>query len=143
MYIRKLQKEDVSSDSDFIRILSQLSMSDRDGLGLNFLWSEYERQSNTHVIVVVDNDLVIGTGSIFIEQKFLRGGGIVGHIEDVVVDKESRKTGVGRMIISHLVDIAKSSRCYKVILNCSDDNVAFYDRCGFHLSGNEMRMDFD
>ena len=108
-----------------------------------FLWSEYERQSNTHVIVVVDNDLVIGTGSIFIEQKFLRGGGIVGHIEDVVVDKESRKTGVGRMIISHLVDIAKSSRCYKVILNCSDDNVAFYDRCGFHLSGNEMRMDFD
>ena len=68
MYIRKLQKEDVSSDSDFIRILSQLSMSDRDGLGLNFLWSEYERQSNTHVIVVVDNDLVIGTGSGVIKE---------------------------------------------------------------------------
>lgn len=143
MYIRKLQKEDVSTDSDFIRILSQLSMSDRNGLGLNFLWSEYERQPNTHVIVVVDNDLVIGTGSIFIEQKFLRNGGIVGHIEDVVVDKEARATGVGRMITSHLVDIAKSNSCYKVILNCSDDNVPFYNKCGFHLSGNEMRMDFD
>ncbi len=143
MYIRKLQKEDVCADSDFIRILSQLSASDRDGLRLDFLWSQYERQPNTHVIVVVDNDVVIGTGTIFIEQKFLRGGGIVGHIEDVVVDKTSRKTGVGRMIINHLVAMAKSSFCYKVILNCSENNIPFYDRCGFHWSGHEMRIDID
>ena len=151
MYIRKLQKEDVSPDSDFIRILSQLSMPDSKGQCLDLLWSEYERQANTHVIVAVDNGLglprspwrVIGTGSIFIEQKFLRNGGIVGHIEDVVVDKEARTTGVGRKITNNLVDIAKANSCYKVILNCSDDNVPFYNKCGFHWSGREMRMNLD
>ena len=146
MYIRKLQKEDVTPDGDFIRILGQLSpINDEKWATCDYssLWDQYARQTHTHVIVVVDNDMVIGTGSIFIEQKFLRAGGIVGHIEDVVVDKTTRSTGVGRRITDHLVDIAKSNSCYKVILNCSDHNVGFYDKCGFHLSGNEMRVDID
>ena len=143
MYIRRLQKEDVSVDGDFIRILGQLSSSDV-RLDLNaILWNQYKMQTHTHVVVAVDNDVVIGTGSIFIEQKFLRSGGVAGHIEDVVVDKASRVTGAGRMIINHLVDIAKSNSCYKVILHCSDHNVGFYDKCGFRLSGNGMRMDID
>ena len=148
MYIRKLQKEDVSPDSDFVRILSQLSSSDNKTCDYSVLWSQYAEQTNSlpvyiHVIVAVDNDVVIGTGSILIERKILRGGGIVGHIEDVVVDKTSRKSGVGRMIINHLVEIAKYSSCYKVILNCDDSNVPFYGKCGFRWSGNEMRMDLE
>ena len=147
MYIRKLQKKDVVADGDFIRILSQLSASARDGLGLDSLWRQYDDQTNslpvyTHVIVAVDDDdVVIGTGSIIIERKFLRGGGIVGHIEDVVVDKVTRLTGVGKMIIKRLVEIANENSCYKVILNCSEDNIPFYDKCGFHWSEHEMRMD--
>ena len=146
MYIRKLQQEDVSPDSDFVRILSQLSSSDNKACDYSVLWDQYAEQTNSlpvyvYVIVAVDNDVVIGTGSIIIERKFLRGGGIVGHIEDVVVDEDIRATGAGRMIVSQLVEIAKSSSCYKVILNCSEGNVPFYGKCGFRWSENEMRMD--
>ena len=139
--IRRLEKEDVTPDGDFIRILEQLSSSDN-RLDLNaLLWSQYEKQSHTHIVVAVANDVMIGTGSILIEQKFLRKGGVVGHLEDIVVDKTTRLTGVGRMIINHLVKIAKYSSCYKVILNCSEYNIPFYDKCGFYCSGYEMRMD--
>lgn len=146
MRIRKLQEKDVLPDSDFIRILGQLSSSDDSLCDYGILWSRYDSQTNSlpvyvHVIVAVDNDVVIGTGSVIIEQKFLRGGGIVGHVEDVVVDKTVRSTGVGRMIVNHLVEIAKSSSCYKVILNCSDHVTPFYGRCGFRCTGHEMRMD--
>tara|TARA_Y100001951_G_C11121403_1_gene172993 strand:- start:27 stop:500 length:474 start_codon:yes stop_codon:yes gene_type:complete len=147
LYIRKLQQEDVSPDSDFVRILSQLSSSDNKACDYSVLWDQYDRQwlhdwLYTHVIVAVDNDVVIGTGSIIIERKFLRGGGIVGHIEDVVVDKDIRATGVGRMIVGELVEIAKSSSCYKVILNCDHNNTHFYGKCGFRWSGHEMRIDY-
>ena len=147
MYIRKLQQEDVSLDGDFVRILSQLSSSDNKTCDYSVLWDQYAGQTNSlpvyvHVIVAVDNDVVIGTGSIIIERKFLRGGGIVGHIEDVVVDEDIRATGAGRMIVGELVEIAKSSSCYKVILNCDHNNVAFYGKCGFRWSGNEMRIDY-
>jgi glucosamine-phosphate N-acetyltransferase len=158
VHIRKLQKEDVSPHGDFIRILEQLSASDnfkRAACNYSTLWDQYARQTHTHVVVaLVDpiemlssrpwNDrVVIGTGSIFIEQKFLRAGGIVGHLEDIVVDKTTRLSGVGRMIVNHLVEIAKDNSCYKVILNCSDHNVDFYNKCGFRWSGNEMRVNLD
>ena len=146
MHIRKLQEEDVLFDSDFIRILEQLSSSDDSLCDYGILWDQYDNQTNslpvyTHVIVAVDNDVVVGTGSLIIERKFLRGGGIVGHIEDVVVDKTVRATGVGRMIVNRLVEIARENSCYKAVLNCSEDNVPFYGKCGFHCSGHEMRID--
>ena len=49
--------------------------------------------------------------------------------------------GVGKTIIDSLVEIAKEEGCYKVILNCSNENVPFYIKCGFKLTENEMRMD--
>ena len=67
MYIRKLQKEDVSPDGDFIRILSQLSISDGSFCDYGILWNQYDRQgwflaislpAYTHVVVAVDNDVV-------------------------------------------------------------------------------------
>jgi len=65
----------------------------------------------------------------------------VGHLEDIVVDSESREKGTGKSIVDSLVEIAKKKGCYKVILNCNNNNVPFYIKCGFKLTENEMRMD--
>ena len=112
------------------------------------MWDIYNKNKDYHVLIAEDSGVsnynkVVGTGSIFIEQKFLRGGGRVGHIEDVVVDKDIRQKGAGKLITNSLVDIAKDCGCYKVILDCGSQNVPFYDRCGFHLSGHQMRIDLN
>jgi len=142
MKIRRLQENDVSLDSEFFPILNQLSpTTDWEATDFASLWEIYQGNANVVVLVVEKYEKIMGTGTILIEQKFLRGGGKVGHIEDVVVDNRSREKGVGKAIIDSLVEIAKERDCYKVILSCSNENVPFYIKCGFRLTENEMRMD--
>ena len=44
------------------------------------------KQNPNHIIhVAVDDNKIIGSTTLFIEQKFIHDGGLGGHIEDVVV----------------------------------------------------------
>jgi hypothetical protein len=45
------------------------------------------------------------------------------------------------VLLRHAVEEARSLGCYKVILNCRDELVSFYERFGFHRHDNGMRMD--
>lgn len=45
-------------------------------------------------------------------------------------------------IIEDLVVLGKEAGCYKVTLECSDDNVGFYTKCGFERKGNQMSVYF-
>jgi hypothetical protein len=38
---------------------------------------------------------------------------------------------LGKLIIEALTFIGKRTGCYKIILDCSDKNVPFYQKCGF------------
>ena len=76
-------------------------------------------------IVIVDkaSDRIVAVGTVFIERKFLRGLGCVGHIEDIAVDKSQQGKKLGLRIIHALTGISENSGCYKTILNCSDSNI--------------------
>ncbi|KAF8554519.1 acyl-CoA N-acyltransferase [Imleria badia] len=91
-------------------------------------------------LVIVDDasDRIVGVGCIFIERKFLRGFGSVGHIEDIAVDKSQQGKKLGLRIIQALTHISENSGCYKTILNCSDANIPFYEKCGYTKKENEM-----
>ncbi|RPD65489.1 acyl-CoA N-acyltransferase [Lentinus tigrinus ALCF2SS1-7] len=91
-------------------------------------------------IVIVDkaSDRIVAVGTVFIEHKFLRGLGCVGHIEDIAVDKSQQGKKLGLRIIHALTGISENSGCYKTILNCSDSNIPFYEKCGFQKKENEM-----
>lgn len=125
---------------EYLRILGQLSpVSELDDTAFEiliyskeyFLWGCFN-----------DNGTLIGIGTLYLEYKAARGGGpIVGHIEDVVVDKEYRGLGVGAKIVNHLISIAKRYKCYKVVLNCSEKNKQFYEKLGFKEHDVGMRMD--
>src|SRR5882757_3075144 len=75
------------------------------------------------VIVSRVTDKIVGAGTVFIEQKFIRNLGIVGHIEDIVVDTSMQGRKLGLRIINALTGISEALGCYKTILNCNDDNV--------------------
>ena len=100
-------------------------------------------QSNpNHIIIVAEiNNRIIGSTTLLIEPKFIHQGGLVGHIEDVVVSKEFQGQKIGEKIIKHVLEIAKKQNCYKTILNCSDDVKQFYEGMDFKYHSNELRFD--
>ncbi len=97
---------------------------------------------NTHIYVAKTSDgNIIGTTTLLVEQKFIHGGGKVGHIEDVAVRKGYEGRGVGSSLVKRALDESGIFGCYKVILDCSDKNVPFYKRLGFYIQENGMRFD--
>ena len=102
------------------------------------------KQNPNHIIhVAVDDNKIIGSTTLFIEQKFIHDGGLVGHIEDVVVRKSYEGQEIGMKLVISLLDVAKQRKCYKTILNCEDSLKPFYEKIGFKKATNEMRYDHD
>ncbi len=84
---------------------------------------------------------IIGTSTVLLEPKFLRGGSIASNLENVAVHKDAFGQGVGVKLIQKCIDYSINKNCYKTILTCSRDLVGFYQRIGFYVSGVEMRID--
>ena len=99
-------------------------------------------ENENHIIDVAElNGKIVGSTTLLIEQKFIHEGGFVGHIEDVVVNKEFEGQGIGMKLVLSLLDVAKEKKCYKTILNCEDKLIPFYEKIGFKQKSTEMRFD--
>ncbi len=99
-------------------------------------------ENENHVIHVAELDgKIVASTTLMIEQKFIHEGGLVGHIEDVVVNKEFEGQGIGMKLVLSLLDVAKERKCYKTILNCEDKLIPFYEKIGFKQKSTEMRFD--
>jgi len=126
---------------EFLRLLNFLSPFDYLSVTQEKFAEQFQKTNNIIFVVSLDNRLV-ATGSILIEHKFIHSCGQIGHIEDVVVDPKYRGRGLGGIVLAGLVDYARAAGCYKVILDCSRDNLEFYEKCGFACIGVEMAMYF-
>jgi len=96
---------------------------------------------NTYYILVVVSrltDQLVAHGTIVLERKFIHGGGLVAHIEDIVVSPDMRGRGLGLILVTGLKDLAVVLGCYKVILDCKEDRIPFYEKCGFEKRAHEM-----
>ncbi|KAL3825766.1 hypothetical protein ACJIZ3_021795 [Penstemon smallii] len=140
--VRKLEISD--KNKGFIELLQQLTVCDSvsDEAFLE-RFQEIAKYGDDHVICVIQDDnsnsgRIVATGSLFIEKKFIRNCGKVGHIEDVVVDSSVRGKQLGKKIIDFLSDHARAMGCYKVILDCSLENRPFYEKCGFKQKEIQM-----
>lgn len=129
--IREVEYNDY--DKGHLNLLSQLSPLDN----IYPSKEEYIKQLdklkiNSKCYVIEHNNNIIASGTILIEFKLIRGLSCIGHIEDVVIDKQFRGYGLGKMIMNKLIQYAKDVRCYKVILSCSKANEGFYNTFGFN-----------
>jgi glucosamine-phosphate N-acetyltransferase len=96
------------------------------------------RHDQIRILVAVDENRIVGAGTIFKLDKLHNNP--VGQIEDVIITESYRGKGIGKQIIDHLVKIGLDEmKCYKVILNCLDKNIRFYEKCGFEIVGSQMR----
>ncbi|XP_074285529.1 glucosamine 6-phosphate N-acetyltransferase-like isoform X2 [Silene latifolia] len=138
--IRRLEITDISKG--FIELLRQLTVCGSvSETQFQDRFQELVTEGENHVICVIEDEnteRIIATGSVFIEKKFIRNCGKVGHIEDVVVDVSARGMNLGKKVIDFLTAHAESVGCYKVILDCSSENKAFYEKCGFNQKEIQM-----
>ena len=138
--IREIEEDDIEKGFletlDFLRIASGLDKNKTKEILKKI------KQNPDHIIhVAIDDKKIVGSTTLFIEQKFIHDGGLVGHIEDVVVRKDYEGQGIGMKLVISLLDVAKQRKCYKTILNCEDNLRQFYEKIGFKKATNEMRYD--
>jgi glucosamine-phosphate N-acetyltransferase len=77
----------------------------------------------TLVIEDQSTNVIIASGSLVQERKFIRNQGYCGHIEDIVVHKTYRRQNLGFIIVDGLTKLAFQNKdMYKVILDCSENN---------------------
>ena len=136
--IREIEESDL--EKGFLECLDNLkNASDLETTDAEKILKKILRDPN-HIIHVAELDgKIVGSATLFIEQKFIHEGGLVGHIEDVVVRKGFERKRIGQKIIESLLLVAKNRGCYKTILDCKDDVKEFYEKIGFKHESNGMR----
>ena len=139
LIIRELEKEDFKKG--FLQTMDTLRESSNISEDKALEIFRNIQLNQKHIIIVAEiNGRIVGATTLLIEPKFIHQGGIVGHIEDVVVDKEFQGQKIGEKIIKYVLGIAKNNDCYKTILDCSDDVKQFYEKLGFKHHSNEFRF---
>ncbi len=133
--IRNLEEKDLP-----LTILEELTVVGN----TNYLeiFQEIKKNPNHYIFVYEIDSKVAGIATILIEQKFIHDGSRIGHIEDVVVTKNCRGLGIGKKLIEKCLEVARERQCYKVILDCDDKNVKFYEKIGFVKFGNSMKINY-
>jgi glucosamine-phosphate N-acetyltransferase len=138
--IRELRKEDLWNG--FLTTLDSLrKASDIDRNKADEIFEKINSNPD-HIVVVAELDgKIVGSTTLLIEPKFIHKGGVVGHIEDVAIDKKFQGQKIGEKIMKYLLEFAKNRGCYKTILDCTDDVKPFYEKLGFKHIANELRFD--
>jgi glucosamine-phosphate N-acetyltransferase len=141
MIFRQLDKNDYNLG--YLELLEQLTEVGNCSMEeWNNRYSEIKRNPCIQIWVLECDNTIIASGTIIIEPKFIHKNSNIAHIEDVVVHKNRQGLGIGKKLLEDLVIIAKDNKCYKVILNCSDKNIGFYEKLGFSKKERQMALYF-
>lgn len=137
--VRRLELEDY--DKGYMNCLNQLTISvDSTKDEFTTRYNLMKSKGDYHIFVIVDlnNNRIVASGTLFVEYKILRGCAKKGHIEDIVVDKDTRGSGLGKKIVTRLIKLSEELGCYKTALVCEKDNIPFYEKCGLTEKEREM-----
>ncbi|KAK3596499.1 hypothetical protein CHS0354_007405 [Potamilus streckersoni] len=132
LYMRPLCRSDY--DEGYMSLLSQLTkVGDVSREEFEARFSAMESCPDSYYIVVIEDIMtkkVIGSGTLVIEQKFIRKCSSRGRIEDIVVSDQYRGKQLGKLLVDTLMILSQQIGCYKVSLECKDNMVNFYSQFG-------------
>ena len=72
---------------------------------------------------------IVASGTIVKEQKLIHSSCKFARLEDIVVDKSVRHSGLGKKLVNFLVELSKD--CFRVSLSCKPELAGFYAKNGF------------
>jgi glucosamine-phosphate N-acetyltransferase len=136
-YIKEISDEE-DHFNDYFDLMYEFSNYKKD-VSYDY-FKNYIKQNDKIKIIIIHNNKnkIIGAGTIFKLEKLHNNP--IGQIEDVIISEKYRGLGLGKKIIKELVKIGiEDFKCYKVILNCLDKNIGFYEKSSFEIAGVEMK----
>lgn len=137
MNIRKLNENDYEQYKKLINDFRETNFTFKQFIEiLNVI------KSNSDIWVIEKDNLLIATGTIIYEYKFIRNICKLAHIEDVCILKDYRGNGYGKILIDFLINEAKTNKCYKITLYCDDKIEQFYKNSNFEKNGIQMAIYF-
>jgi bifunctional N-acetylglucosamine-1-phosphate-uridyltransferase/glucosamine-1-phosphate-acetyltransferase GlmU-like protein len=140
--IRKLDQGDYNKH--YVELLTQLSdtVTIANSEEFNEIFQDIQKNPNHHIFVLEDTQAqrIVGNVTVLLERKFIRGGLNVGHIEDVVIDKQYRGRKLGFDMLAYINTFMYEFNCYKYILDCKAELEAFYASSGYSKSSIQMSM---
>ena len=92
--------------------------------------------------LAVDGDKIVGTsGMSFVEKPpyFSCPSGRIGLLSSMYTDKDYRRQGIAKKLLSMVVDAARDYGCGTVQITASDMGVLLYTDFGFVKNGNFMQ----
>ena len=133
MKLRQLQKTDYNSYLILINNLRPTYFTKKE-----FCCNLDIIQKYAEIWVIETDHILIATGTILYETKFIHNICKSAHIEDICTLQDYRCMGFGKTLIRHLIKEAKKNNCYKINLVCDDDISTFYKSCNFEKKGVHM-----
>lgn len=137
MYFRLLSRNDFH---DYMELINEFRPTKLSRSKFSLLYSEIFAHSQIWVLIDEETKKIIGTGTLWIEQKFIHNGGKVAHIEDIIIKQSEKGKGYGKLLIEFLVEKSREKKSYKVVLDCSQELTKFYEKCGFSLKNFQMEI---
>ena len=98
---------------------------------------------NHQIIIIEENKNILGTGTLFIEDKMTYGGCKMGHIENILIDTNYRGKRLGERLVKYLLNVAKENKCYRVDLTCNKELEKFYIKNKFSTNSVSMSILFN
>jgi glucosamine-phosphate N-acetyltransferase len=92
----------------------------------------------TDIMIMIHQNQIIASGTILYETKLIHNISLYAHIEDIIVDNQFRKHGLGKLLIEYLVQSCKNKNCYKILLDCQKELIPFYEKNKFQKNGVQM-----
>jgi len=127
--IKKLSHNNLQSgDEDRIRELFQ-QLSSRKTQNIQDLLSD--PKNNIHLACIREGKTIIGMASL---STYKVVSGNKGWIEDVVVDRDHRGKGIGKLLIQYLMDLGKELGLTEIFLFTEEEKKAaihLYEKLGF------------
>ncbi|KAL2820030.1 L-Aspartase-like protein [Aspergillus granulosus] len=137
--LRPLARSDYSKGYlDVLRVLTTVGDITEEAWNKRYDWIASRNDEYYMIVIEDDKGAIVATGSLIVERKFIHSLGMVGHIEDIAVEKGQQGKKLGLRLIQALDFIAEKVGAYKTILDCSEVNEGFYLKCGFRRAGLEM-----
>jgi GNAT superfamily N-acetyltransferase len=148
MKIRKALKTDVPH---IIKMWAEDEFSSAKELFQEPLPSEYYRafdiidNDNTHELVVLESEegKIIGSIQLTFIQHLIKKGGVVAHIEAVMVHQDYRGKGIGQKLMQWAIERAKERKAVLIQFTSNkkrEKSIAFYKKMGFSDSHVGFKM---
>ena len=97
-----------------------------------------EENKKIEIWIIEINNELIASGTILYETKLIHNISLYTHIEDIIVSSNYRKNGYGLILLNKLVDVCKKNNSYKILLDCQEELIKFYEKSGFKKNGSQM-----